>query len=85
MQNHNDIGPFDQAVEGALERLAQENADHARTADTKADRAYFRRHRLHQRPDRVSARCATGGAAQRRAAYSQQHPWQGGAPADHRR
>jgi hypothetical protein len=35
-------GPVDAAVEGALERLAFDNAQHAETAD-KADRAHFRR------------------------------------------
>jgi hypothetical protein len=35
-------GPIELAVEGALERLACDNAQHAQTAD-KADRAHFRR------------------------------------------
>jgi hypothetical protein len=37
------LGPIEQAVEGALERLALENAQHAKTAETASDRAYFRR------------------------------------------
>jgi hypothetical protein len=37
------IGPVEQAVEGALERLAFDNAQHAENAD-RAERAYFRRH-----------------------------------------
>jgi len=36
-------GPVDAAIEGALERLAGENAQHARAAETSADRAHFRR------------------------------------------
>jgi len=36
-------GPVDAAVEGALERLACDNGGHAATAETKDDRAYFRR------------------------------------------
>lgn len=36
-------GPVDAAVEGALERLALESADHARAAESKADRTHFRR------------------------------------------
>ena len=36
-------GPVEKAIEGALERLAIDNAQHARAAETKADRAYFRR------------------------------------------
>jgi hypothetical protein len=38
-----DAGPVDMAVEGALERLAIDNGQHAAVADTKDDRAYFRR------------------------------------------
>jgi len=37
------LGPLDQAIEGALERLACDNGQHAATAETKDDRAYFRR------------------------------------------
>jgi len=36
-------GPVDAAIEGALERLALESADHARAAESKADRTHFRR------------------------------------------
>lgn len=36
-------GPVELAVEGALERLAFDNGQHARAAETKDDRAYFRR------------------------------------------
>lgn len=43
MTTHTTLGPFDAAIEAALERLAQENADHARTTASKTDRAYFRR------------------------------------------
>jgi len=38
-----DAGPVELAVEGALERLACDNGQHAATAETKDDRAYFRR------------------------------------------
>ena len=43
MTTHTTLGPLDQAIEAALERLAQENSQHAATAETKTDRAYFRR------------------------------------------
>lgn len=36
-------GPVELAIEGALERLAIDNGQHAETAENKADRAYFRR------------------------------------------
>jgi len=36
-------GPVELAVEGALERLACDNGQHAAVAETKDDRAYFRR------------------------------------------
>jgi hypothetical protein len=36
-------GPIELAIEGALERLALENAQHAQVAEAKDDRAYFRR------------------------------------------
>lgn len=36
-------GPVDAVVEGALERLALESADHARAVESKADRTHFRR------------------------------------------
>lgn len=39
----NTSGPVELAVEGALEQLAIDNGGHARTAETKDDRAYFRR------------------------------------------
>lgn len=37
------LGPVEAAVEGALERLSIDNGQHAATADTKEDRAFFRR------------------------------------------
>lgn len=36
-------GPVELAVEGALERLALDTAQHARTAETTTDRTFFRR------------------------------------------
>jgi hypothetical protein len=59
-------GPIDAAIEGALERLAFDNAQQAECAD-KADRAFFRRsatsfvnalieYRKGVRPDRLSSR-----------------------------